>query len=116
MAAGRYSFTIEQGATFTRTITWRDSADALVNLTGYTARMKIKDAAGTVIEELTTENGAITLGGSAGTVALLLTAIETGALAATDGDALVYDLELVSGAVVTRLLEGRVTVTAQVST
>lgn len=116
MPAGRYSFTIEQGATFSRTITWRDNASALIDLTGYTARMKVKDSAGATILELTTENSRITLGGAAGTIALLLTAAVTGALVATEADALTYDLELVSaGGTVTRLLQGRTSVSAQVS-
>ena len=37
MAAGFHHFIIEQGATFGRTLTLKDSSDALVNLTGYSA-------------------------------------------------------------------------------
>jgi hypothetical protein len=54
--------------------------------------------------ELTTGNGRIALGGSAGTITLTISATDTAALTAGRG---VYDLELVSGSgIVTRLLQG----------
>lgn len=123
MPAGRYSFTIEQGATFSRTITYRNSAGVAVDLTGYSARMKVKsaDLATTILDLVNTgatgsQINAITLGGAAGTVTLALTPAQTAALAATTDFDLVYDLEIVSaGGVVTRLLEGRVKVAREVT-
>lgn len=107
MPAGVYNFTIEQGSTWSRTITVRDSAGDIQNLSGYTARMHIRkdiDAAATLLE-LTTANGRIVIDGSAGTVTLSLDA--TTAASLTKGG--VYDIELVSaGGEVTRLLEGQV--------
>jgi hypothetical protein len=108
MTAGIYNLIVEQGATFTRVITWRDSDGALVDLTNYTARMmareKFEDAS--AIFELTTENGGIALGGAAGTITLTISATATAAFSAQVHG--VYDLELVdSGGVVTRLLKGR---------
>ena len=119
MAAGTYDFTIEQGATFSRVLTWRDDAGALVNLTGYTARMHLRTSITAVDPPaltLTDANSRIILGGAAGTITLALTATETAALG-TPGAAstFVYDLELVSGATVTRLLEGTVTVDPEVT-
>jgi len=62
--------------------------------------------------ELTTANGRISLT-NAGVITLSLTATETAALAA---GRYVYDLEMVSsGGVVTRLLEGVVTVSPEVT-
>lgn len=115
MAAGLYSFTIEQGATFDRTFTYKNASDVLVNLTGYTARMQVRttEESSVIIFELTTENGGITLGGVAGTIRLFLTATATAALAAAAG--LVYDLELVSGTTVTRLLYGTVGIDREVT-
>ena len=40
MAAGNYSFTIEQGATTDFEITYKDSSNNPVDLAGYTARMQ----------------------------------------------------------------------------
>ena len=42
MSAGFYHFIIEQGATFKHTLTLRDSADAVINLTGYSAEMDLR--------------------------------------------------------------------------
>ena len=113
MTAGQYDITIEQGATFTKTITWRDSSDALINLTGYTARMMVResvDASATLLS--LTDSSGITLGGTAGTIAILISAASTAAM--TKGG--VYDLELVSGGgIVTRLLQGNVILSKEVT-
>lgn len=101
----KYDFELVQGATFSKTLTYKDSSGDPVDLTGYTGRLQIrttKDAASAELE-LTTENGGMTLGGTAGTIALLVSAATTGSASYTGG---VYDLELVNGSTVTRLLEG----------
>lgn len=110
--AGNYDLTIEQGADFDATFTWKDDSDALIDLTGYTARMKIKTAVGgETIASLTSAAG-ITLGGAAGTIAVHIAATDT---AAYSFPRAVYDLELVSGASVTRLLEGNVRLSREVT-
>jgi hypothetical protein len=116
--AGLHNFLCNQGATFTRTLTWTDSAKKARDLTGYTARMQVRSSveSSSVIVELTTVNGKITLGTTTdtkGQVTLLLSATTTAAL--TPGQ-YVYDLELVSaGGEVTRLLEGNFVVKAEVT-
>jgi hypothetical protein len=114
MPAGTYNITAEQGATFTRVLTWRDANDALINLTGYTARMQVRAdyASTTTVLSLTTENGKITLGGALGTITLLVSASD---MAAITGASFVYDLELVNGSNVTRLVQGNFTVNAEVT-
>lgn len=112
---GRYDMTIYQGASFDRTFTWQTGNPATnVNLTGYTGRMQIRQtvASPSTVLELTTSNGRMTFGGSAGTVAITVTATDTAALAP---GMYVYDLELATGSTVTRLLEGRVTVNGEVT-
>ena len=97
-----------QGANFDYTLTWQAGGSA-VNLSGYSARMQVRDSydAGTAIVSLTSGTG-ITLGGTAGTIILELSATATAALDGTPNTQYVYDLELVSGAgYVTRLVEGR---------
>ena len=116
MALGnRFDITINQGATFELTVTWKDSTGAAINLTGYSARMQVREtysSASTVVS-LTDASG-ITLGGAAGTIAILISATTTAALTAPFSG--VYDLELVSaGGVVTRLLQGAATVTPEVT-
>jgi hypothetical protein len=116
--AGLYNITCQQGATFQRQLTWTDPARDAYNLTGYTARMQVRSnvTSNTIIATLSTtagNTGTITLGGTAGTVDLLISATNTAALTAGQ---YVYDLELVSGGgVVTRLLEGNFKVTAEVT-
>lgn len=112
---GDYDLTIYVGATFSRRVVWKDGAGALVDLTGYTARMQIRSSVRNpdVLVALTTENSGITLGGTAGTIDLLLTSTQTGAITARAG---VYDLELIdSTGVVTRLLQGEVEISPEVT-
>jgi hypothetical protein len=114
--ANRYDIQINQGATFSLAATWKDSAGTPVNLTGYTARMQVRtayDATATILN-LTSAAGDITLGGSAGTITITVSATATAALTAPWAGA--YDLELVSGGgVVTRLLEGSASVSPEVT-
>lgn len=102
------------GATFERTLTYKLNG-AAVNLTGWTARMQVRQRhiADTALLDLTTANGGITLGGAAGTISLLATDTQTGAL--PEG-VWRYDLELIDGSgKVKRLVEGSFTVTPQVT-
>jgi len=116
MALGnQFNIDIKQGATFQLTITWKDSAGTAINLTGYTARAQARLTydTSTTIFSLTSSSG-ITLGGAAGTIAIVIAAGTTAALAAPWSG--VWDLELVSGAgIVTRLLEGTANVSPEVT-
>jgi tRNA threonylcarbamoyladenosine modification (KEOPS) complex Pcc1 subunit len=115
MSAGVYKLTIEQGETFNPILTWKDETEALVNLTGYTARMQIRKSvdASAFLLECTTENGRITLGGALGTIALSVSAADTAALPA---GIFRYDLELISGGgIVTKLMKGDARVIQEVT-
>lgn len=110
---------ILQGATFCAHFTWKSGATeataALVDLTGCTARMHIREYldAPDIALELTTENGRITLGGVDGTIALEVSAQDTAAINWTEG---VYDLEVeFAGGKVRRFLQGEVTVSLEVT-
>lgn len=105
--AGKYDIVIEQGATFSRVITWKDASGTPVDLTGYSARMEVRNsvASGQPILALTSGQG-ITLGGTAGTITLSISAVDTAALDFSNAR---YDLELVQGSNVKRLLKGTVT-------
>jgi hypothetical protein len=110
----KHNFYVYRGATFSEQIEWKDESGTPVNLTGFTARLHMRETleAADPFLTLTTENGGITLGGLAGTIQLLASATQTTAISATSG---VYDLELVSGANVTRLLEGLVIISPEVT-
>ena len=111
----QHDLCIPQGATFSRVIRYKADG-ANVDLSGYSARMHIRPtaASNTLTLALTTgQDGRITLGGSAGTITLSISATDTAAITA---GRYVYDLELISaGGIVTRLLQGVVTVSANVT-
>jgi hypothetical protein len=112
--AATHNFVCEQGATFSRQITWLDSNGAPLDLTGYTARMQVRATvdASSALFNLTSGAGDITLGGAAGTITIAISATATAAVAA---GCYVYDLELVDGATVYRLLQGEFEVDAEVT-
>ena len=107
MAAGIYNFTCEQGVTFSRSFTLKDSTGDLMDLTDYVARMQVRrdvDAAEPMIE-LTTENDGIVLGGEAGTVTLFISSDDTSEITHSG----VYDIEIQEGpdGQVRRVLKGK---------
>ena len=117
MPAGSYNIVCDQGATFGLSMTYKDANGTVINLTGYTARMQVrsKASAPTTILSLSSISAAgITLGGAAGTIVINISASGTAALEPGD---YVYDLELVntSSTAVTRLVQGRFRVSAEVT-
>jgi len=93
ITSGRLDITAQAGKTWMFTFTVRDEAGALVNLTGYTARMQARaDWTSTPILSLATGAG-ITLGGALGTVAIAVTAATTSAIAVGD---YAFEIELVA--------------------
>lgn len=116
MPAGKYDILIEQGATFQEVYTLRDVNKALINLTGYTGEMQIRetvDSTSTLASSTgTSPTITVTLGGAAGTITVSMTSAATAALSF---DKAVYDLEITLGSVVTRLLEGVVTLSREVT-
>ena len=108
-----YDFEAGQGETFDRTVTWKID-NVAVNMTGYTARMQVRKThrSTSPIVSLTQASG-LTLGGSAGTIQIVISATATAALTA---GRYVYDLELVSaGGVVTRVIKGSIEFTPEVT-
>lgn len=114
MTAGIYNFTIDQGSTWTLQLVYNDPNGDPINLTGYTAKMQVRrkfDSA-TAVLTLSTSNGGISITGLTGTINLIATDEQTGAI---DGGLYVYDLELENGGAITRLIQGQVTISPQVT-
>lgn len=110
-----FDFTLRQGSTFLQNIVWKDSLGTPVDLTGYVARMQIRPAicSETIIIELSTANGRITLGGATGEIILEIDAADTAAITQGAG---FYDLELESSSgFVTAILAGAVTIEREVT-
>lgn len=123
MSAGTYNFTVEQGTTMDIKLVWKDPAGTVVPITGYSARMQVRatQSSGTILAEFKTDDDTIKLGPADGEIHILADDTETtgwswpvptGQIGAQG----VYDLEMVSGAgVVTRLIEGTITLDPEVT-
>jgi hypothetical protein len=109
-----YRFTIDQGATWRRVLKWLKEGNP-VDLTGFTARMEIRDkVGGALLHRLDTENGGLSLGGDEGSIVLHVPADVSSAWSWRTG---AYDLELIAeNGDVTRLIQGGVQINPEVTT
>jgi len=129
MAAGKYSFTLEQGTTTNFEIAYTDSNGDPVDLTGYNARMQLRPTPGSETIYLTLSSSlgpcgtGLNMSGSAGinpptsgTIGIYISAASSSLL---DFNQASYDLEIASGsgncAVVTRLLEGKIQLSKEIT-
>lgn len=116
MAAGKYNFTIEQGATTVLQIVLKDGTETPVDLTGYAARMHIRETIpSTVIicslsSSILPDNTGLHLQGinddlplNSGTIGMYISAATSSAF---NFNAARYDIELVQGDYVNRILQG----------
>jgi len=129
MAAGKYNFVIEQGSTLDFETAYTDSGSNKIDLTDYTGRMQIKDKIGgdttyiTLSSSLALDGTGLNFSGSnsinpptSGTIGVFISANSSSTLDFTKA---VYDLEIISGStypIVTRLLQGTVTLDKEVTT
>jgi alanine dehydrogenase len=112
ISPGTYDITCWQGATYDKTFTVTEAGVAL-NLTGYTSAMQVRSAADATATYLSLTSGTgITLGGTAGTIVVAITATQSSAIPA---GSYAYDLELTLGGTVTRLLQGAFNVVGNVT-
>ena len=118
MKPAKLNLIIYQGSTFIKGFSWQTGDPAQpVNLTGYTARMQIRTKVTDidVLLELTTENDRIIITDPInGKFELYISSNDTTNLQFKSA---VYDLELISpsGIVTTRILEGNVTLSFEVT-
>ena len=118
MAAGKYSFSIEQGASFTKTFTLKQANGSPFNLEGYKVRMMARasyeDAEPTISLSTVEPPAGITINDpGGGQFQVTMSAAFTAGLKFSR---IMYDLEIESGAgLVTRLLEGTVTLLPEVT-
>jgi hypothetical protein len=125
MLAGKYSFIIQEGATFNLQINWTDSEGTPIDLENYHARMQIRpnvDSDVILLElssSLSEDGSGILLNGingdiaySSGSIGIHIAANTTETLKFSEAS---YDLEMVQDEVVIRLLEGRVKLSKNVT-
>jgi hypothetical protein len=124
MAAARYSFIVEQGATTNIQLKWEDASGS-INLSGYSGRMQIRPTVEsstvylTLSSSLDADGTGLNMSGSDG-----VTAVQSGSIgiyisatksAQLNFETAYYDLEMMSGNEVTRLLEGQVKLSKNVT-
>jgi len=127
MAAGRYSFTIEQGSTIDFEIQYKDSNSNPINLTGYSGKMMIRSNYAdqnpttyiTLSSSLAVDGTGLNFSGSngntppiSGSIGIYISATSSSAFTFTTAR---YDLEIRSGSVITRILEGQVSLSQEVT-
>jgi hypothetical protein len=126
MPAGKYNLLIEQGATFELELQYKDSNGVVVDLTGYSGRLQIRPSIGSptaylcLSSSLNADGTGLNFSGSNGTtpptsgsIGVYISATTSSMLTFNTG---VYDLEIASGSFVTRLLQGNVQLSKEVTT
>lgn len=116
MRAGILNLLVQQGSTFSRTLTWQIDGEP-VDLRGYTARMQIRTVQvntkpAKLLDNLTSLNGGLVVDAPNGSITISMSAINTAKLPAGSH---VYDLELATDDYVQRLIQGRLDVSAEVT-
>lgn len=114
MVTTKYDITIQQGASFQRTIAALNQDKTVKSLVGYSARMQIRPTVGsaTVLLDANTANGMLTVNGVAGTVSINVGADITTPMTWTTG---VWDIEAYLGNTVIRLAEGFASLSQEVT-
>jgi hypothetical protein len=131
MAAGKYSFVIEQGATVDFEIQYKDSSGNPVNLTGYSGKMMIRSNFAdtnpvtyiTLSSSLNPDGTGLNFSGSngitsptSGSIGIYIAACTSSNFTFTTAR---YDLEIYSGSgacpLTVRLLEGQVSLSPEVT-
>lgn len=107
--AGTYDFELSKGTTFRRVFSYKDSAGAAINLTGYTADFKARPSPDYGSDTLSKTG--LSIDALNGTVTLYLTPSDT----ATIGDSsLLYSIVLKQGSDIYPFLIGTITITENV--
>lgn len=112
--AVEYDFEIEQGATLSKILNWKDKTGWPVDLSGYTAKMQVRKSVTSeeVLLTLSTANNTIKLSHK-GQIEIYMSASATSSIAWTKGK---YDLEITSpDGVVKRLIYGVITVSPEIT-
>lgn len=125
MSAGKYSFVLEQGSTFNVEIQYKDATGSVINLSDYSGKMQIRPTVAsdttylTLSSSLNGDGTGLNFSGSngstspdSGSIGIFISATSSSALDFTEA---VYDLEITSGSIVTRILEGKVKLSKEVT-
>jgi hypothetical protein len=125
MSAGKYSFIVEQGSTKEFEVRYADSGSNPIDLSYYSARMQIRDSPGspnlyaTLSSSLLPDGTGLNLNGmrgdkptTSGSIGVYISAATSSMFTFNEAS---YDIELVSGSYVTRILEGKIKLSREVT-
>ena len=127
MAAGKYSFIIEQGSTVDFEIQYKDSSGNPINLTDYSGKIMIRSNYAdqnpttyiTLSSSLAADGTGLNFSGSngitpptSGSIGIYISAASSSVFIFSTAR---YDLEIASGSIVTRILEGQVSLSQEVT-
>ena len=119
--AANYEIQAQQGETFQLHMTYKDNDNTVVDLSSYTGRMQVRRSliSGSVLLDIDSSGVTSGISGGTGSVAMNTSAtggsLTGGILITADAVSMAlvpsgrhfYDLEIVSGATVSRILQGR---------
>jgi len=125
MAAGRYSFIIEQGSTLNLELQYKDENGVPIDLSNYSGKMQLRSSVDSsiVILELSSslqaDGTGLNFSGSngqtsptSGSIGIYVSAASSSLL---NFDSALYDLEITSGSFVSRILEGQVKLSKEIT-
>ena len=131
MAAGIYNFTIEQGTTFQRTFKYKDASGDPLDLTNHSVRMQIRSDKADKTTSFLHEFGSgseFSLQGSGGLFIVSSSAagiteldqftlfISASTTETMSFESAIYDIEIEdTGSIVTRLLQGKIKISKEVT-
>jgi hypothetical protein len=122
MAAGKYSFIIEQGSTTDFTIVYTDSTGTPIDLTNYSSKMQIRLTYGsapiaTLSSSLNPDGTGLNMTNAvSGAIGIYIASCTSSMF---NFDTALYDLDIISGSgdcpVVNRILEGKVKLSREIT-
>jgi hypothetical protein len=121
MSAPVYNTTIERGSTFQLTVTYKDASSTIVNLTGWTFRMQVRQAPTSDVI-LTSEGGSPTIAidetnKATGVLVFSVTPANTTAISPSTLTTAYYDIEIqkTSTGEVRRILQGKLSISPEIT-
>jgi hypothetical protein len=122
MAAPVYNTTVERGSTFQLTVTYKDASSAVVNLTGWTFRMQVRESQSASTTVLTSEGGSPTISidetnKATGVLIFSVTPTNTTAISPSTLTTAYYDIEIqkTSTGEVRRILQGKLNISPEIT-
>jgi len=119
MSAGKYDINAEQGSTFSLTLTYKDSSGSVIDVSSNTARMQVRKSELSSSKLLDIDTNGVTGGITGGTGGITMNAsgitgninvaVDATTMTNVPAGRFFYDLELVDGTTVTKLIRGKFT-------